>query len=642
MDNQFSLSWLWPEWTIKVPNNGDELSGLVALIIVLVAMVFLSVSFYRTVRARLDILWLRNEIEDETPETVANRREDLRSIARDRKEKNKSINAAHLWLEFNETLVEVEKGGDIVLRNTLDAGHFFNTYTLARSVTDNRLTAAVPGFLTALGVIGTFIGLQLGLGGLDLSGDVEQMKSGIASVVDGAKIAFLTSVWGIGVSLLFNFSEKVLEQGVKKKVAQLESHIDWLFPRIRPEEQLLEIAEHGKESREALQGLAEKIGEKMQESLIQATESIQSGLEQSLKNIMAPAINKLVDETSEGNQKALEDLIGKFMESFGQQGSQQRMAMESASSKVNESIADMSTAMQAMVNRMESSQSDMAEKQGQFSEQLEGKLAGMLQNMEAQSEKVAQATEAQVAQMSQSFAERDAKAQQAEEARQQLISEQNQTVKDTTEALVTEVQQSYNKQAETVADLLAQSCELYKQVQTSVSASEKASEGMVEAATELKGTANTMNVFASHIRDAGNQLSGAVENAASTTADLAHQNQQTAERLDSLLDDLDEASVQFNTLADKIQGMFTQSTTVFDELKRQQNEYLADQKRNVDDLSSKVAELLNDYAAQANAQTSTHLKAWSEGTTNYAAQMNEAYKQLASIVESIEDAAGVR
>ncbi|OWO66372.1 hypothetical protein B2J68_19900, partial [Vibrio cholerae] len=51
-------------------------------------------------------------------------------------------------------------------------------------------------------------------------------------------------------------------------------------------------------SRESLQGLAEKIGEKMQESLIQATQGIQQGLESSLEKIMAPAINKLVDETS--------------------------------------------------------------------------------------------------------------------------------------------------------------------------------------------------------------------------------------------------------------------------------------------------------------------------------------------------------
>ena len=49
------------------------------------------------------------------------------------------------------------------LFNTIDAPHFFNTYTLARGLTENRLVAAMPGILTAIGVVGTFAGLQMGL-----------------------------------------------------------------------------------------------------------------------------------------------------------------------------------------------------------------------------------------------------------------------------------------------------------------------------------------------------------------------------------------------------------------------------------------------------------------------------------------------
>lgn len=59
------------------------------------------------------------------------------------------------------------------------------------------MIAVVPGFLTALGVIGTFVGLQLGLSDLNIAGnvDVNEMKNGVAGVINGAKIAFMTSVW---------------------------------------------------------------------------------------------------------------------------------------------------------------------------------------------------------------------------------------------------------------------------------------------------------------------------------------------------------------------------------------------------------------------------------------------------------------
>ncbi|MEO1930947.1 MAG: hypothetical protein ABGX41_03490, partial [Pseudohongiella sp.] len=80
-------------------------------------------------------------------------------------------------------------------------------------------------------------------------------------------------------------------------------------------------------------------GIKMQESMLTDTRGISEALESTLNEIMTPVINKLVDETSEGNQKALEGLLAKFMDDFGTQCTQQRAAMESASEKVNDSIA---------------------------------------------------------------------------------------------------------------------------------------------------------------------------------------------------------------------------------------------------------------------------------------------------------------
>lgn len=143
------------------------------------------------------------------------------------------------------------------------------------------MIAVVPGFLTALGVIGTFVGLQLGLSDLNIAGnvDVNEMKNGVAGVINGAKIAFMTSVWGVLLSVAFNFIEKILEQIIRKKIKSLQNRIDRMFPRLSAEYQLQSIANNSQQSRESLQGLAEKIGEKMQESLIQATQGIQQGLE---------------------------------------------------------------------------------------------------------------------------------------------------------------------------------------------------------------------------------------------------------------------------------------------------------------------------------------------------------------------------
>ncbi len=97
----------------------------------------------------------------------------------------------NLWREFDESLVHIPVRERLC--NTLDAEHFFNTHTIARRLTENRLLAAVPGFLTALGVIGTFIGLTLGLESLRLSNSdtqsVEALQAGIFGLIGGASIA---------------------------------------------------------------------------------------------------------------------------------------------------------------------------------------------------------------------------------------------------------------------------------------------------------------------------------------------------------------------------------------------------------------------------------------------------------------------
>jgi hypothetical protein len=85
------------------------------------------------------------------------------------------------------------------------------------------------------------------------------------------------------------------------------------FPRFSAEGQLQQIAEDGSESREALQVMAERIGDKMQESLLEATSGIQQGLEsQSGKDHGAGDQIKLVDETTDGKPKGVRAACGRL------------------------------------------------------------------------------------------------------------------------------------------------------------------------------------------------------------------------------------------------------------------------------------------------------------------------------------------
>ncbi|MDO6705522.1 anti-phage ZorAB system protein ZorA [Photobacterium sp. 1_MG-2023] len=690
----FDLSWLFPNFDAItslnfIPTSGEELSALVVSLLIFISLSFAISYGYRYVEAYKRIHWLRDLLKGINRDNVLKQREYLYQSA---SEKSGSI--GHLWLEFDETLVETrDQAGNDCLRNTLDAGHFFNTHTLAKRVTENRLIAAVPGFLTAVGVIGTFVGLQIGLSGLELGQGVsiEQMKDGVGGVVNGAKVAFLTSVWGIGLSVFFNFGEKWLEQRIRNSIRTLESRIDHIFPRIRPEEQLKTIAEHGEESKEALQVLAEKIGEKMQEAMLSATEGIQTSLEKSLSDIMAPAINKLVDETAEGNQKALEGLLESFMDGFGKEGSEQRAALSQVSGQVNESVASMQTTMNDFVSQLQKSQAeswereksmisdislqvsklvhqteDIHQKLSSFveeqvsglSEQLdqraelaarrEKELVATIQqqvdelvtNSREQGKVLTQFVESQLSGLTNVMEQREQRANEIEHLRNQKIEDQTNTVSKAVEQMLSSVEHSITRQVATSESLISQGQSLQSSIDTSVEANAKATEAMRESASELRISADQMRVLGSNIKEAGNKLSGAIKEAVDSTQDLASQNQVSSERMEAMRDQLTHDVAQFDQLAQKLSSMLDTAGSTFTELRASQSQYLDELKGHVDTLSNKMAKMLEDYAQQANGQTREHLKVWSESVTQYSEQMTGAVRSINSIVDSIEEKVG--
>lgn len=64
--------------------------------------------------------------------------------------------------------------------------------------------SVVSGTLTGLGILGTFLGLSMGLSSFD-GNDIYTISDNVGPLLEGMKVAFHTSVYGIFFSLVFNF-----------------------------------------------------------------------------------------------------------------------------------------------------------------------------------------------------------------------------------------------------------------------------------------------------------------------------------------------------------------------------------------------------------------------------------------------------
>lgn len=71
---------------------------------------------------------------------------------------------------------------------------------------------SIPSVFTTLGILGTFSGIYIGL----LDFDVNNIDSSIPKLLEGLKTAFLTSILGIMLSLIFSKITKMVYNKVEK------------------------------------------------------------------------------------------------------------------------------------------------------------------------------------------------------------------------------------------------------------------------------------------------------------------------------------------------------------------------------------------------------------------------------------------
>ncbi|MFQ6864912.1 MotA/TolQ/ExbB proton channel family protein [Blautia sp.] len=75
------------------------------------------------------------------------------------------------------------------------------------SLMKKNLYNLVPGVMTGLGILGTFIGLSFGLEKFN-TGNTQEIEASIAPLMSGIKVAFHTSIYGMIFSLVFNYVYK--------------------------------------------------------------------------------------------------------------------------------------------------------------------------------------------------------------------------------------------------------------------------------------------------------------------------------------------------------------------------------------------------------------------------------------------------
>lgn len=117
---------------------------------------------------------------------------------------------ANAWAEFAKTVIV--DGTHQLVRITRRPNSFFHLDSLVAPRINLRLYSALPGYLISLGLFFTFIGLVAAISvasqGLGEAANVAQTQAALVQLLDIASLKFLSSVFGISLSIILSFAQK--------------------------------------------------------------------------------------------------------------------------------------------------------------------------------------------------------------------------------------------------------------------------------------------------------------------------------------------------------------------------------------------------------------------------------------------------
>lgn len=108
-----------------------------------------------------------------------------------------------LFRDYREKVQAQREAGQVLC----DIDEYINEEVLALRSWQN-VVQQIPGTLTGLGILGTFIGLIIGIRGIEFS-TVNAALSSVQTLLSGIQIAFYTSISGVILSLLFNIMYRI-------------------------------------------------------------------------------------------------------------------------------------------------------------------------------------------------------------------------------------------------------------------------------------------------------------------------------------------------------------------------------------------------------------------------------------------------
>ena len=167
-----------------------------------------------------------------------------------------------------------------------------------------RLLEMAPDIFTSLGILGTFIGLVWGLKNFQPT-DYEVMTTSVSALVDGIKVAFLTSIYGVALSVVYTFGMK---SGYSSMSQAMQDFLDRFHALVLPtaeNESWNLLVSSQKTQTEAMKQMAEQFS-------VQMADSFEKVITPTFQK-MNDSLDVLTASVTKGQQDAIREILDSFL-----------------------------------------------------------------------------------------------------------------------------------------------------------------------------------------------------------------------------------------------------------------------------------------------------------------------------------------
>ena len=280
-----------------------------------------------------------------------------------------------------------------------DIGDYIGEYEI-NNYTHRRLLEMVPDILTSLGILGTFIGLVLGLRSFNGS-SYEGMANSIDPLINGIKVAFVTSIYGISLSLAFSFW---LRGALSVLSESLDNFLDkYYLCAVSPTDAtaMNHVLSNQKEQIRSLQQISDNVSAQLSETIANNLVPVMTRMDQTLENFTQVVTLQQQDLLERISGAVVATMKQEFMNEFmdlrtsiretntqqktyldlvTQAQTQFRTHVDEAARVMNEAVQQMDSSHSISADQLTLQQQNMTDFAGQMtrmSDELTGGMADM-------------------------------------------------------------------------------------------------------------------------------------------------------------------------------------------------------------------------------------------------------------------------